>query len=63
MYCLRVVDHFHKIAAKYDELFGTHYSSIADRTIRLLDLQPDDKLVDVGGATGGVAEIIWKRAG
>ena len=40
-----------------------HYSRIADTVIRLLNLQPDDRLVDVGGATGGVAEIIWTRAG
>ena len=57
------IDHFHKIAGKYDELFGAHYSRLADTAIRLLDLQPGDRLVDVGGGTGGVAEIIWTRAG
>ena len=61
--CHHVADHFHKIAGKYDELFGMNYSRIADVAIRLLDLQPHDRLVDVGGGTGGVAKFMWTKAG
>ena len=31
--------------------------------IKYLNLQPEDRLADVAGGTGGVAEIIHKRVG
>ena len=58
-----VVEHYSKIAGRYDEFYSAHYSSLADTAIRLLKLQADDRVVDVGGGTGGVAEIIRTRAG
>ena len=58
-----LTDHYSNIADNYDKFFASHYGFVADATIRLLGLQPDDKLVDVGGGTGGVARAIWTRAG
>lgn len=57
------IEHYRKIADNYDKFFSSHYNFQADTAIRLLDLQPNDRLVDVGGGTGGVAKIIWTKAG
>ena len=58
-----VIDHYSKIAGRYDEFYNSDYSNLSDTAIRLLKLQADDKVVDIGGGTGGVAETIRTSVG
>lgn len=36
---------------------------MAELAIKWASITPDDKVVDIGGGTGGVAEIIKTKAG
>ena len=49
------------------ERYETFHSYVRDKAseiaIRWLSLTPDDRLADIGGGTGYIAESIWKSAG
>ena len=49
------------------ERYETFHSYVRDKAseiaIRWLSLTPDDRLADIGGGTGCIAESIWKSAG
>ena len=51
------------VAPRYDDLWGFTYQPIAELVVRYLQLEPDDHLADVGGGTGAVSHLMWKKAG
>ena len=55
--------HFTSVAPRYDELWGFTYEPIAEFIVQYLQLEPDDHLADVGGGTGAVSHLVWKKAG
>ena len=57
-----VVQHYKKVAPKYDQFYNYIYSEQANITVRWLDLSPSDRLADVGGGTGGISTLVWKEA-
>ena len=68
MFAISVVndytEHYDHLSQFYDRVYGNeNTSSVASVAIKYLDLQPDDMLADVGGGTGGIAEIIHKKVG
>ena len=56
-------EHYNAIAKNYDDLYGFWYEPMAKALIPLLKLSPHDKIADIGGATGGVAERIGSLTG
>ena len=54
-------EHYDHLSQFYDRFYDNE--NAASVAIKYLDLQPEDKLADVGGGTGGVAEIIHKKVG
>jgi demethylmenaquinone methyltransferase / 2-methoxy-6-polyprenyl-1,4-benzoquinol methylase len=63
----KVRDHFDSIAHKYDFMntllsFGIHYLW-KRQAIRLLGLQPGDRVIDVCGGTGDLAILAVKKVG
>ena len=60
---LLYTDHYNAIAKKYDDLFGFWYGPLATLLIPLLELNPDDKIADIGGGTGEMAERISLLSG
>ena len=59
--CVYHADHYDRLSQCYDQFYDNE--TVATLAIKYLDLQPEDRLADVGGGTGGVAEIIHKRVG
>ena len=47
----------------YDDLWGFTYDYIAEFAVKHLQLKPDDLLADIGGGTGAISHLIWKKAG
>lgn len=47
----------------YDDLWGFTYDYIAEFAIKHLQLKPNDHLADIGGGTGAISHLIWKKAG
>ena len=58
-----VADHYNNLEEKYDEFYRPFHSGVLDKALQHLNLQPDDRLVDIGGGTGALAEIMAERAG
>ncbi len=58
-----IASHYMAIASRYDELDGYQYEKVAEMTVKHLQLQPTDLLVDVGAGTGGITHLLWKKAG
>ena len=58
-----VVKHFKDVANRYDELYGFVYEELSQLTVKHLQLNSDDLLVDVGAGTGAISHLIWKKAG
>ncbi len=62
-----VLEHFNRVAPRYDFMntvlsFGIHYAW--KRTaVRMLDIQPDDQILDVCGGTGDLAVYCAQRLG
>ena len=54
-------DHYDHLSQCYDQFYDNE--AAAKMVIKYLDLQPEDRLADVGGGTGGLAEAICKRVG
>ena len=65
MFAISVVnehaEHYDHLSQFYDRFYDNE--TAASVAIKYLDLQPEDRLADVGGGTGGVAELIYKRVG
>ena len=55
------VGHYDHMSQFYDQYFDNE--TAATMAIKYLNLQPEDRLADVGGGTGCIAEIIHKRVG
>ena len=51
------------VAASYDKLSDFKYDPISRLAVQHLELQPRDKLVDIGAGTGAQSHLIWKKAG
>ena len=47
----------------YDNLWAFTYDYIAEFAVKHLQLKPDDLLADIGGGTGAISHLIWKKAG
>ena len=54
-------DHYDQLAHCYDEFNDNEPA--ATLAIKYLDLQPEDRVADVGGGTGSIAEVMYKRVG
>ncbi len=62
-----VLDHFNKVAPKYDFLntvlsFGIHYAWKRE-AIRMMALSPGDRVIDVCGGTGDLAVLSARKVG
>ena len=58
-----LVDHYDSLAKNYDDLH-THWTSrCAELAAKWLAIQSQDKIADIGGGTGAVAEAIKMRCG
>ncbi len=53
-----IASHYRDIASRYDELDGYQYEKVAEMTVKHLQLQPTDLLVDVGAGTGGITHLL-----
>ncbi len=60
---VHVVRHFTDVATRYDDLYGFTYDYLPEFAIKHLQLKPDDVLADIGGGTGAISSLIWKKAG
>ena len=58
---MNYADHYDRVSQSYDQFFDNE--AAATEVIKYLDLQPEDKLADVGGGTGAMAEILHKKVG
>ena len=56
-------DHYDNLEENYDKFYQPFHSGILEKCLEHLKLEPDDRLVDVGGGTGALAETMSKRAG
>ena len=54
---------FTSIATRYNELYRFMFEPMADLVVKYLPLDPDDHLADVGGGTGAISHLVWKKAG
>ena len=61
--CVILSDHYDNLEENYDEFYQPFHSGVLEKSLEHLKLQPDDRLVDVGGGTGALAETMSKRAG
>ena len=57
------VGHYDRLADKYDQFYGYRNDTMAELAIKWTSITPNDKVVDIGGGSGGVAEIIKTKAG
>ena len=58
---MNYADHYDRLSQCYDQFYDNE--TAAKEIIKYLDLQPEDRLVDVGGGTGAMAEVIHKKVG
>ena len=47
----------------YDDLWGFTFEYVAEFAVKHLQLKPDDLLADIGGGTGAISHLIWKKSG
>ena len=57
------LEHYNSIARGYDDLHSHWISRCADLAVKWLAIQPQDKIADIGGGTGAVAEAIKMKCG
>ena len=55
-------DHYTALANDYDSIYTTFRMGQLPVIQQMLDLQPDDVLVDIGGGTGWMSNTLWKSA-
>ena len=56
-------DHYDLLACSYDDLYQPIFKASLAPIIKNLALHPRDVLVDIGGGTGNLAEMIYKQVG
>ena len=54
-------DHYDQLAKYYDQFHDG--DAVTMLAIEYLDLQPDDRVADIGGGTGSIAEVMHKKVG
>ena len=57
------LEHYDSIARGYDDLYSHWISRCADLAVKWLAIQPQDKIADIGGGTGAIAEAIKMKCG
>ena len=57
------LEHYDSIARGYDDLHRYWTSRCADLVVKWLAIQPQDKIADIGGGTGAIAEAIKMKCG
>ena len=57
------LEHYNSIARGYDDLHRYWTSRCADLAVKWLAIQPQDKIADIGGGTGAIAEAIKMKCG
>ncbi|XP_019861374.1 PREDICTED: uncharacterized protein LOC109589803 [Amphimedon queenslandica] len=57
-----VQGHYKAIAQEYDFFYDHMYEELAEISCKWLKLLPTDSLADIGGGTGAISSLIWKKA-
>ena len=62
IYSLSSAGHYKAVAQEYDFFYDHMYEEQAELSCKWLKLLPTDSLADIGGGTGAVSSLIWKKA-
>lgn len=57
------IDHWQKVTETYDEDYAEMHSTMASFILKNFPILPHDRVIDLGGGTGGLAHRLWKQAG